>query len=200
MLNTDKLFLQEKKRSDKLMLIHLYLKMKCNSFIAEDRPLLKDQSLTKFLELDLNKLLKSKELLKFSNGMKKQEKKEKILLPGMSQNGLQKLLVSQALKMLSKLMDHTIHQKMNGLSKKMLSLTIMPSLEQCSLPTAKLTELTNTSQLISTAGKELFNPLLNSFSKPKDGLGFSDQENGCLVDLKETIRKALVFMNQLLVI
>lgn len=63
-----------------------------------------------------------------------------------------------------------------------------------------MTELTTTSQLILTVGKELFNPLLNSFLKPKDGLVFSDQENGCLVDLKETIRKAQVFMNQLLVI
>lgn len=114
------------------MLKHLNPKMKCNSFIAEDRPLLKDHVWTKFLESDSNRLSKLKELLKFSNGMKKQEKKEKILLPGMSQNGLKKLLVNPALKMLSKFLDHTIHQKMNGLSKKMLSLTIMPSLEQCS--------------------------------------------------------------------
>lgn len=57
-----------------------------------------------------------------------------------------------------------------------------------------------TSQLILTVGKELFNPLLNSFLKPQDGLDFSDQENGCLVDLKETIKKALVLMYQLLVI
>jgi len=114
------------------MLIHLNPKMKCNSFIAEDRLLLKDHVWTKFLESDSNRLSKLKELLKFSNGMKKQEKKEKILLPGMSQNGLKKLLVNPALQMLSKFMDHTIHLKMNGLSKKMLSLTIMPSLEQCS--------------------------------------------------------------------
>jgi len=129
MSNTDKLFLQAKKRSDKLMLTNLKPKMNGNSFIAKDWPLLKDQSLTKLLESDLIKLLKLKELLKFSNGMKKQEKKEKILLPGMSQNGLKKLLMNPALMMLNKLMDHTIHQKMNGLSKKMLSLTIMPPLD-----------------------------------------------------------------------
>jgi hypothetical protein len=114
------------------MQIHLKLNMKCNSFIAEDRPLLKDQSWTKCLESALNRLLKLKELLKFSNGKKKREKKERILLPGMSQNGLKKLLMNQALKMLNKFRDHTILQKKNGLSKKMLSLTIMPPLEQCS--------------------------------------------------------------------